>query len=230
MLMARYYKKTWTSVKPLDKDLWFRLHQFFMYSAVVLTVIGIIIIVVDKGLAPFEGVNINPHPVFGLIAFLGALAQPIMAYFRPHPGTDYRWVFNWAHWFVGNATFIFAIVAIFFAMEYPAVKMPTEVVYVLITYVVIHIVVHVSLTIHRFYHERMGSSDKVKDLNDASEPSNEDAPGSDFRRAVAYVYLGLVWIFAFVILGWIIERRTHFFHDHDDHDHGQADPEAEAEG
>ena len=51
----------------------------------------------------------------------------------------FRWVFNWAHWFVGNAAFIFAIVAIFFAMDYPAVKMPTEVVYVLITYVVIHI-------------------------------------------------------------------------------------------
>ena len=66
-----------------------------------------------------------------------------------------RWVFNWAHWSVGNITFIFAIIAIFFAMEYPAVDMPSEVTYVLITYVVLHVVVHTALTIQRFYYERM---------------------------------------------------------------------------
>ena len=66
-----------------------------------------------------------------------------------------RWVFNWAHWSVGNITFIFAIIAIFFAMEYPAVDMPSEVTYVLITYVVLHVVVHMALTIQRFYYERM---------------------------------------------------------------------------
>ena len=40
-------------------------------------------------------------------------------------------------------------------MEYPAVDMPSEVTYVLITYVVIHVVVHMALTIQRFYYERM---------------------------------------------------------------------------
>jgi hypothetical protein len=27
-------------------------------------------------------------------------------YFRPHPGTKYRPIFNWAHWFVGNSAYI----------------------------------------------------------------------------------------------------------------------------
>ncbi len=27
-------------------------------------------------------------------------------YFRPHPGTKFRPVFDWAHWFVGNSAFI----------------------------------------------------------------------------------------------------------------------------
>ena len=40
-------------------------------------------------------------------------------------------------------------------MEYPAVDMPSEVTYVLITYVVLHVVVHMVLTIQRFYLERM---------------------------------------------------------------------------
>ncbi len=26
--------------------------------------------------------------------------------YRPHPGTKYRPIFNWAHWFVGNSAFI----------------------------------------------------------------------------------------------------------------------------
>ena len=45
-------------------------------------------------------------------------------------------------------------------MEYPAVDMPSEVTYVLITYVVLHVVVHTALTIQRFYHERMGTPNK----------------------------------------------------------------------
>ena len=40
-------------------------------------------------------------------------------------------------------------------MEYPAVDMPSEVTYVLITYVIVHVVVHMVLTIQRFYLERM---------------------------------------------------------------------------
>ena len=81
-------------MKPLEKDLWFRLHQVFMTSAVVLTLLGVLLITADKGLEPFKGVNDNPHPIFGLLVTLGALAQPIMAFFRPHPGTDYRYYFT----------------------------------------------------------------------------------------------------------------------------------------
>ena len=57
---------------------------------------------------------------------------------------------------------------------------------------IVKLVAHLTLTIHRFYHDRMDSSNKVKDLNDTvvAEPSDEDATGSDFRKAVAYVYLG----------------------------------------
>ena len=43
---------------------------------------------------------------------------------------------------------------------------------------------------------------------DTMPSANEDAAGSDLRKAVAFVYLGLVWIFAIVILGWILQRRA----------------------
>ena len=43
---------------------------------------------------------------------------------------------------------------------------------------------------------------------DTMPSANEDAAGSDLRKAVAFVYLGLVWIFAIVILGWVLQRRA----------------------
>jgi hypothetical protein len=41
------------------------------------------------------------HPVLGMMTFLFALMQPIMAYFCPHPRTPRRSLFNWAHFSLG---------------------------------------------------------------------------------------------------------------------------------
>ena len=95
-------------MKPFEKDLWFRLHQAFMTSAVVLTILGILVILSDKGLEPFKSVDLNPHPIFGLFVFLGALAQPIMAFFRPHPGTDYRYYFKLFPVFFAFFSYVYA--------------------------------------------------------------------------------------------------------------------------
>ena len=89
-------------LRPFDKDLWFRCHQMFMGCAVILTLIAMIIIIVDRGVAPWQAIGLNPHPIFGLICVLSAFIQPIMAMFRPHPGSDNRWIFNISHWFVGK--------------------------------------------------------------------------------------------------------------------------------
>ena len=49
-----------------------------MTSAVVLTILGILVILSDKGLEPFKSVNLNPHPIFGLFVFLGAVDQMLI--------------------------------------------------------------------------------------------------------------------------------------------------------
>lgn len=43
------------------------------------------------------------HASFGLATTILCFVQPFMAALRPHPGTPKRTVFNWSHWFVGNA-------------------------------------------------------------------------------------------------------------------------------
>ena len=95
MLMARYYKQTWQSIRPMGKDFWFRLHQFFMGLAVLLTLTAFIVILVALKVEPFESdaIKKNPHAAVGIVCIICAFIQPIMAYFRPHPGTSNRYVF-----------------------------------------------------------------------------------------------------------------------------------------
>ena len=91
--MARYYKETWRHLKPGSKDLWFRLHQILMGSTVGITIGAFIVICIKVGFFPYNGdfyANQSAHPVIGALCIVCSLVQPIMAFFRPHPGTDNR--------------------------------------------------------------------------------------------------------------------------------------------
>ena len=156
----------------------------------------------------WESIKVNPHPVFGLICFITALIQPMMAILRPHPRSESRWIFNWAHWAFGNASFLFAILAIFFGLEYAQIGAPKETGYVMITYIIVHVLVHLALTIHRCF---TGKSNKVEEINSVDDHI-EDDPGSRFRKAMAFCYFGLVWIFTMVVFGWVmrLKSESHF--------------------
>lgn len=50
----------------------------------------------------------NPHAILGTVVTILCFLQPIGAYFRPHPGTTKRPIFNWLHWLGGNTAHIVA--------------------------------------------------------------------------------------------------------------------------
>ena len=78
-----------------------------------------------------------------------------MAYFRPHPGTSKRWVFDSLHWFVGNSAFLLGVCTLFLAVDLPAAKLSGKNVEVaLIIYVVMHVITHLLLT---FQHCKVSS-------------------------------------------------------------------------
>ena len=161
-------------------------------------------IVTEHGGDPLLWTSIkqNPHPVFGLICFITTMIQPMMAALRPHPESSSRWIFNWAHWIFGNVAFGFAILAIFFGLEYTQIGTPTEATYVMIIYIIFHFIVHILLTFERVYHQR---SNRVEEMNAA--PEFKDDPGTNSRKALAYIYIPLVWILALVILAWVIHMK-----------------------
>lgn len=76
-----------------------------MVTTWTLTMAGFIIIFVELQAWSTES---NPHAILGLITTIICFLQPIGAYFRPHPGTPKRAIFNWIHWLGGNVAHILA--------------------------------------------------------------------------------------------------------------------------
>ncbi|KAK9732358.1 Reeler domain [Popillia japonica] len=209
MLLARYFRQTWVGSQMCGKDLWFAWHRFFMVLTWALTTVGFIVIFVELKAWSSES---NPHAILGLITTILCFIQPIGAYFRPHPGTSKRPIFNWAHWFGGNAAHIIGIVAIFFAVELNKAELPTWMYWILVAYVVLHVATHFLLSILGCAAERSAerrvTSFPMKDLAGSGRTStysdsNADAPLSFVRKILLVVYL-FILIVIVVILIFII--------------------------
>jgi hypothetical protein len=71
-----------------------RFHQFCMGLAVLLTLTAFAVILAAVKGEPFdpEALERNPHAAVGIVCIILAFIQPIMAFFRPHPGTDNRYL------------------------------------------------------------------------------------------------------------------------------------------
>ncbi|KAG8041873.1 hypothetical protein G9C98_007177 [Cotesia typhae] len=143
MLMARYYKQTWLRSSMCGKDQWFVWHRFFMVLTWAMTIAGCVIIFVELGTWSSETI----HASLGLATTILAFVQPFMAALRPHPGTPRRPLFNWSHWFIGNAAHICAIIALFFAVRLNKAKLPEWVDWILTAYVVFHVLTHIVLSL-----------------------------------------------------------------------------------
>jgi hypothetical protein len=150
MLLARYYKKTWVGRKITGKDPWFVLHRILMILTVSLSLLALVFAAVFLGgfdSLAWSNVKNNPHPATGMAVLVLALLNPVMAIFRPHPGTSRRPIFNWLHWAVGNSAHILAVVTIFLASEaYSALSKDRSYnawVFTMLAYVVFHVMVSI---------------------------------------------------------------------------------------
>ncbi|CAF1067872.1 unnamed protein product [Adineta steineri] len=118
ILIARYFKKSWSTRKICGKAVWFAIHRTLMTSVAILTLIAFILILVYKKGQWISQKNQREfaHSIVGILVISFAVIQPFMALFRCNPDDDYRFIFNYAHAFVGFSAFILSIVAIFLAM------------------------------------------------------------------------------------------------------------------
>ncbi|KAJ7388047.1 DOMON domain-containing protein frrs1L [Desmophyllum pertusum] len=114
LFTARYMRQVWEPTELFGVKAWFAVHRTLMTLTVLLTVTGIIVIFVQVN---GWSVGAGPHPYLGIIVLVLALAQPIMAAFRPHPGEPRRNIFNWAHRIVGTTALILGVVTIYFGLD-----------------------------------------------------------------------------------------------------------------
>ncbi|XP_015433243.1 PREDICTED: putative ferric-chelate reductase 1 homolog isoform X2 [Dufourea novaeangliae] len=204
ILLARYYRQTWVNSQLCGKDHWFAWHRFFMILTWSMTIAAFVIIFVELGEWSSEII----HASLGLATTILAFIQPFMAAMRPHPGAPRRPLFNWAHWFVGNAAQICGIIAIFFAVRLNKAKLPEWVDWILVAYVVFHILTHLILTFVGCASDRQASqrvnSFPMKDMHSRGSmvhpDARQDAPHSGIRKFIFAVYFVVIVLFAAALI------------------------------
>ncbi|XP_076166775.1 putative ferric-chelate reductase 1 homolog isoform X2 [Ptiloglossa arizonensis] len=204
ILLARYYRQTWVSSQLCGKDHWFAWHRFFMILTWSMTLAAFVIIFVELGEWSSEVI----HASLGLATTILAFIQPFMAAARPHPGAPRRPLFNWAHWFVGNAAQICGIIAIFFAVRLNKAKLPEWVDWILVAYVVFHILTHLILTFVGCASDRQANqrvnSFPMKDMHSRCSivhpDTRQDAPHSGIRKFIFGVYFVVIVLFAAALI------------------------------
>jgi len=121
ILVARYFKRTWSNRKICNKAIWFAIHRTLMACVAVLTVISFILILIYKQGQWASKLHQGEyaHSIIGIIVISFAFVQPFIALFRCNPQDHYRFLFNYLHAFLGFTAFILSIAAIFLAMFFP---------------------------------------------------------------------------------------------------------------
>lgn len=203
ILLARYFRQTWVGSQLCGKDQWFAWHRFLMVLTWLLTIAGFVIIFVEIG--GWSQVD-NPHAILGVVTTVLCFLQPIGAYFRPHPGTKRRPLFNWLHWLGGNLAHIIAIVAIFFAVKLQKAELPEWLDFILVAFVAFHVFMHLIFSIGGCVSERRNSqrvtsfpmADMTPSRNSMSSGDRkQDAAFSGFRKVMLFFYI--IIILAFVV-------------------------------
>ncbi|XP_022837537.1 putative ferric-chelate reductase 1 homolog [Spodoptera litura] len=208
ILLARYFRQTWVGKQLGGKDIWFAYHRIFMVLTWLLTVVGFILILIEVG--GWSTTGDNPHAITGIVTVIMCFIQPIGAYFRPHPGTKTRPIFNWAHWLLGNSAHILGIVTIFFAVYLQKAELPSWSVYILAAFVAFHVIMHLVLTLTVCVSDGRISNGRInafpmKDMLGQTRQATQvdrstDAPFSRFRRLLLGVYTPVVLIFAIAMV------------------------------
>lgn len=217
LVFARFYKPVWSNRTILGLKVWFQFHRGLMVTTLVLTLVGFIIIFVEadgysKISAPMGKAYLQSHPVLGIIVTILTVANPIMALFRPGPNDKNRPIFNWAHWAVGMAAHILGVITICFGVELQKVGAPTYTVYVVIGYIVYHVLMEITLKVYDLFAERQNSARiehmEMKNGNGATlngnsfrpEEPKRDPKDSIIKKLLLVFHVAIAFAFTLTLL------------------------------
>jgi len=220
IIMARYFKKTWTSKRCFNLDQWFIWHRNFMMLTWCLTMAGFILILLElKELS--QTFNTNPHALIGFVTVGLCFIQPFLALIRCSPNHHLRPIFNWVHWFIGNVAQILAIVCVFYAVDLPKAQLPRpETDWLLVAFVAFHFLTHLILSFINCNSDssKMGYNSYPPTMRHIArghmfpdyEELTRDSPGSTIRLFVLVVYfiINVIVSAALILLVVLAPTRT----------------------
>ncbi|XP_032570552.1 putative ferric-chelate reductase 1 homolog isoform X2 [Drosophila sechellia] len=208
IIFARYFKQTWVGSQSCGKDQWFAWHRLLMVTTWSLTVAAYVLIWVELKRAVWHA-----HSIIGLITVILCFIQPIGALFRPGPNDKKRPYFNWGHWLGGNLAHILGIVTIFFSVKLPKAELPEWMDWILVSFVVVHVLVHLIFSIGGMASERhlsqRANTFQMGDMshhqqhamrNGMSMERKMDAPYAGMRKGLLGVYGVVLFLFVAVLI------------------------------
>ncbi|XP_060584907.1 putative ferric-chelate reductase 1 [Ruditapes philippinarum] len=148
IVLSRHYKPMWPNSQVCSEKVWFTFHRICMISAFVTCSAGFIIIFVDvKDWSDLAGATKwqRAHPYLGVIVTFCVVLNPIMALFRPHPDAKRRYIFSWAHWFVGTVAQILSGLALILGVTLGRASVPFYCVWVLVAWVAYQMIIELIL-------------------------------------------------------------------------------------
>ncbi|XP_056017910.1 putative ferric-chelate reductase 1 isoform X2 [Ostrea edulis] len=208
LVFARFYKPVWSERTILGLKVWFQFHRGLMVTTLVLTLVGFIIIFVEVNgysqiSAPMDKTYLKSHPILGIIVTILVVINPVMALFRPGPKDKNRPIFNWGHWAVGMAAHILSVITICFGVELQKVGAPKYTVYVVIGYIVYHVLMEITLKIYDLFAERQDTERvehmEMKNGNGATQNGNSFRPMEPKRDPKDSIIKKLLLVFHIAI-------------------------------
>ncbi|KAL9919695.1 putative ferric-chelate reductase 1 homolog isoform 1-T3 [Glossina fuscipes fuscipes] len=213
IILARYFKQTWTGSQLCGKDQWFAWHRICMVSTWSLTMVAFVLIFVEIN---GWSANQDRHAILGVVTTIICFIQPFGALFRPAPNSKNRPIFNWLHWLGGNLAHLLAIVTIFYAVKLPKAELPEWMDWILVAYVAIHVIVHLIYSIflciqiagcvsdrqqtQKINAFQMGDMSHHGLRNSMKMERKMDAPFSAFRKGLLGLYIVILILFVAVLV------------------------------
>jgi len=119
IFIARYgrFLQIGSRRKLLGDSIWFQVHRLALALAAIATLLGFFIILAETQSA-WEDLNADgpllyAHSIMGVTIVGLATIQIWMALFRCHPGSRFRFIYNWVHRTTGLLAFILSVPTIF---------------------------------------------------------------------------------------------------------------------
>lgn len=195
VVLARYYKPMWAERKLLGEKVWFQIHRTLMILTLLFVLSAFVVIFVHaEGWSQFSDDEEykKAHPYLGVIVTALTFINPLMALFRPHPDDQYRFVFNWAHWFVGTVARILAVITIFIGVTLSEAGAPEYVIYILAAYVAYQLFIELVMEFHECCVVRANTGKGTAyEMKNISDPGSETPAAVNRGRKFKNVMIGL---------------------------------------